>query len=489
MFNSLKTTDNPLNSQIEDANLNELNPNFEFNKFKMGIYDIQNEAEQLINKGDYLANIKENRFPVDVFPSLFQDLINECNGSLNFPTDYTGASIISAVSTAIGKSAKVKVKTKWYEFPSLYVAIIGNAGANKSHPLDLAFKPFEDIDSAIINIFKEEYKLYTDYQSLGKEAKKVTHPPLMPILVKTVLHNFTPEILYKRLNENERGCTVASEELATFLQGMNNYSKGDQSSVYLSFWSNKATSVDRVSLPEPLWLPQPFLNIIGSLQPRVLQKLFPSSKTDNGFLQRFLFAYPANTEKQPINDFEINERLIQKYNDWIKNYIINCPIKIDIETQSPSPKIYSWSEDAKNHFYKWQKENTASVNNNSESLKGEILSKFDIHFVRLSLILQIMEDYNTDKISLKAVQGAEKLCTYFLSNAMKVLEILETSSPSNNLPQNKLSFFTDLPQQFTTSEANTIGKNLGLNIKAVQRLLNDTTLFDWIAHGKYSKKK
>jgi hypothetical protein len=86
-------------------------------------------------------------------------------------------------------------------------------------------------------------------------------------------------------------CTVVSEELATWLEGMNNYSKGDQTSGYLSIWSNKATSIDRVSKPIPLWLPQPFLNIIGSLQTRVLQRFFPAAKTDNGFLQRFLFAF------------------------------------------------------------------------------------------------------------------------------------------------------------------------------------------------------
>jgi hypothetical protein len=434
------------------------------------------------------GNEIENIFPVEVFPPSFQDLINECNSSLNFPTDYTGTSIISAISTAIGKSAKVKVKNGWYEFASLYMAMLGNAGANKSHPLDLAYKPFEDIDSASIKVFKEESKLYQAHQDLNKKDKKDVKKPLVPILVKTVLHNFTPEILCKRLTDNVRGCTVVSEELATFLEGMNNYSKGDQSSAYLSFWSNKPTSVDRISQSVPLWLPQPFLNIIGTLQPRVLQKLFPSGKTDNGFLQRFLFAFPTNAEKQPINDYEINESLIQNYAKWIENYRMDSPIQIDPETQKPKSKLYYWSSEAKLHFYTWQKKNTDSVNDNAESLKGEILSKFDIHFIRLSLILQIMENYNTDQISLRAVQGAEKLCAYFLSNAIKVLEILETCNASNSLPQNKLSFYNVLPEQFTTSEANTIGQSLGFNTKAVQRLLNDGILFNRMAHGQYSKK-
>ncbi len=234
-------------------------------------------------------------------------------------------------------------------------------------------------------------------------------------------------------------------------------------------------------------MPQPYLNIIGSLQPRVLSKLFPTGKTDNGFLQRFLFAFPACSEKQPINDYEINEDHIIKYSKWIESYRLNTPIQIDPETEKPSPKIYYWSHEAKAYFYKWQTENTALVNDNAESLKGEILSKFDIHFIRLCLILQIMDDYSTSKISLKAVQGAERLCRYFLNNAIKVLDILQTGNTSNGLPQNKLSFYAALPQGFTTAEANIIGKDLGFNVKAVQRFLNEANLFNWIGQGQYSK--
>lgn len=38
--------------------------------------------------------------------------------------------------------------------------------------------------------------------------------------------------------------------------------------------------------------------------------------------------------------------------------------------------------------------------------------------------MQIMEDYWSSEISLRAVEGAAKLCAYFENCAMKVLEIL-----------------------------------------------------------------
>lgn len=428
-----------------------------------------------------------NRFPFEVFPPLFQAIIKECDKSLNFPTGYTGAAIISAVSTAVGKSAKLKVKSGWYEFGAFYLAIVGNAGANKSHPLDLAYKPFGDIDRARIKRYEQEYDEYEAYQGLSKKDKETQPKPPKPVLVKSILHNFTPEILHQRLTDNERGCTIVSEELATFLEGMNNYSKGDQTSGYLSFWSNKPTSIDRVSKPVPLWLPQPFLNIIGGLQLRVLPKLFPSGKTDNGFLQRFLFALVEGAEKQPINDFELSETLINGYSKWIEHYHSESPIQIDPDTEKPMPKLYCWSSEAKDFFFKWQAENTERVNKNADSLKGEIFSKFDIHFVRLSLVLQIMNDYGTNQISLQAVQGAEKLCTYFQRCAMRVLEILEGGNPLDKFPADKQALYKALPNTFTTETGLQVAEGLGVPERTFKRFLNEKQLFNWISRGEYEK--
>src|SRR5690606_7621679 len=103
-------------------------------------------------------------------------------------------------------------------------------------------------------------------------------------------------------------------------------------------------------------------------------------------------------------------------------------------------------------------------------------------------ILQIMIDYNTNQISIGAVKGAAELCTYFQNTSMKVLEILENRIPTEGMSKNKLEFYNQLPDDFTTAEANKLGGNFGLNTKAVQRLLSNDTLFIKLAQGQYSKK-
>lgn len=432
--------------------------------------------------------IIENNFPIHVFPQLFKSLTTDLKQTLNFPIDYTGTAILTAIATTIGTTAKVKVKGSWFEFASLYTVIVGNAGANKTHPVNQMFNILRDIDKIAINKYANDYSEYEEYLNLDKKTKLLTPKVNKPILVKSILTNFTPEILYQRLNDNQRGCTVLSDELTTFFEGMNNYSKGDQTSVYLSMWSNQPTSIDRVGNPIPLFIKNPFLNIIGSLQPRMLKQSFPIHKMNNGFLQRFLFAFPSDTNKEPINDNELNSELLNNYNDFISNYIKEHPVNTNFDTGVIDSKVYYWSNEAKEYFYNWQKQNCDLVNNNQNSVKGEIISKFDNHFIRLALILQIMENHNTYEIGLKAVQGASELCKYFMNNAFKVLAIIQDlKSYTEALPTNKKTFYNELPLTFTTETAISIGLNNQISERTIKEFIKDTFLFERLKHGNYKK--
>jgi hypothetical protein len=430
----------------------------------------------------------ESKFPIDAFPELFRDLITELNETQNFPNDYTGTAILTAIATAIGTSAKVKVKGTWHELPALYTSLIGNAGANKTHPVKLLFEVFNEIDNDAINKYKILYNEFEEYQSISKKTKDLTPKIDRPILIKTLLTNFTPEILNQRLNDNVKGCTVLSDELSTFLEGMNNYSKSDQTSVYLSFWSNQPTSIDRVGNPIPLFIKHPYLSIIGGLQPRMLKQGFPIQKTNNGFLQRFLFAFPNTSLKHAINDNEFNTNLLNRYNEFIKNYIKENPVKINEENGQINSKVFYWSADAKAYFYKWQKENCDLVNNNQNTLKGEIISKYDNHFIRLALILQIMENQNTYEIGLNAVKGADELCKYFMNCAFKVLSVIQDlKTYTDALPKNKKDLYNELTPTFTTETAINLGANYSIADRTVKEFIKDTLLFERVKHGVYNK--
>jgi hypothetical protein len=428
----------------------------------------------------------ENQFPIDVFPKLFKDLIIDLNKSLNFPIDYTGTAILTAVATVVGTSVKIRVKNNWFEYASLYSCIIGNAGSNKTHPVNTIFAPIKEFDKSNHDNFTSGLTDWNKWDKMPKSEKEGTTEPSFPVLTKSILTNFTPEVLYKRLDENLRGCTVLSDEMATFFDGMNNYSKGDQIGVYLSFWSNQSTTIDRIGNPIPLFIQNPYLSIIGGLQPRVLASSFPVQKMNNGFFQRFLFAYPDGTFKSPINDNESNIQVFKNYENFIKDYYGST--NVIEENGRVNSKTLNWNSESKTFFYNWQKVNCDLVNEYCNSIKGEIASKFDNHFVRLALLLQIMENPDSDFVELTAVKGAEKLCAYFMNCSFKVLEVIQNPKEYlNTLVDNKQKFYRELKEEFTTADAITVGLNFDIQDRRVKEFLKDTILFNRMKHGFYKK--
>lgn len=114
----------------------------------------------------------QNLFPVAVFPAIFRNLINEYEESFHFPPDYSGTSLLTAVSTAIGTSAKIKVKTGWYELPSIYAVNIGGSGTSKTHSQAMPFEIFSKIDTKSIEEYESLLNKYEEYQSLDKKDKR-----------------------------------------------------------------------------------------------------------------------------------------------------------------------------------------------------------------------------------------------------------------------------------------------------------------------------
>ena len=120
---------------------------------------------------------RENPFPIDVFPRMFKDLAEGLYTTLNFPIDYTGTAILSAVSSVIGTTVKVKVRTGWEEYGSLYACIIGNAGANKSHPLSTIFKPLKELDQVSHDEYVKKMKAFIAIKGCGSQGRRKSPPP------------------------------------------------------------------------------------------------------------------------------------------------------------------------------------------------------------------------------------------------------------------------------------------------------------------------
>lgn len=83
---------------------------YDLDKFKKITEEIHLESEQFENDFRHLNEKRINRFPFEVFPLKIQEIVKATNENLNFPIDFIGASILYAVSVAIGNTHRVEVK-------------------------------------------------------------------------------------------------------------------------------------------------------------------------------------------------------------------------------------------------------------------------------------------------------------------------------------------------------------------------------------------
>ena len=128
------------------------------------------------------------KFPVCVFPLELQQLIREAKEACNFPESYMGASMLLALSTAIGNTCTLRVKNNRVERSIIFLHLIGEPGSVKSHPLSFALQPIIDRD---IQKRQEYQRRYDNYQ---KELQEGGHPD-KPTCNQRFIQEATPEAL------------------------------------------------------------------------------------------------------------------------------------------------------------------------------------------------------------------------------------------------------------------------------------------------------
>jgi len=469
----------------------ELKPQFEFDKYGIGVEDIKTAAEQLIKLGNEAKERQTNRFPVEVFPLPVQQIITATNENLNFPIDFIGASLLYAVSVAVGNTHRVEVKKGWLESSVLYLAIVARAGTNKSHPLSFALQPIVEQDKRTYRQYEQQRQEYEKAVSLSKKEREqqAIDEPIKPNWQKFLLSDFTPEALAEVHKFNKRGIGVYVDELAGWFKNFNRYNKGSEMEFWLSVWSGKPINIDRKT-GEPVFIPLPFISVGGTIQNGILNELAKEGRTQNGFIDRILFVIPDNIQKPYWSDTDLNPVVSETWQSIVSN-LLSISITND-DTFNPSPEILKFTPEAKRILFEWQKANTDQSNDAENEAVSGIYSKLEMYAVRLALILEMMRyacnESDKQAVNVEAIQGALKLVEYFKNSALKVHSIISNASPLDKHPADKQALYKALPNTFTTEIGLQVAESLGVPERTFKRFLNETDLFKWISRGEYEKR-
>jgi hypothetical protein len=377
------------------------------------------------NPFDIMFNANKD-FPVRVYPDLIQQFIEAANIGLNFPIEYFAASILFAISIAIGNSIRAEVVPGWHESAVLYLAIVGNPGTSKSHPLSFVLKPIEDRDRANYEIYKKQKTEYDESITLTKKeraANGMNSFPIKPVWKQNIVSDATPEALAETHKHNQRGVVVANDELAAWIKNFDRYNKGSEQEFFLSVWSNKAVRINRKT-SEPTYLPLPFISICGTIQPSVMADML-KNRTENGFIDRILFVFPDRVVKKPWSKGIDPQWPAFWYN--ILTQIMDLPFNVD-DKGNPQPRVLKFAPDGMSKLKQWQAELTRESNRTKDEALMGILAKIEVYAIRFAICLEVLKHGTTtsplESISLESVNGAIKLAEYFKENALKVQQLV-----------------------------------------------------------------
>ena len=437
----------------------------------------------------------ENPFPLDAFPADIRRIIEATNKELNYPTDFTGAAMLFAASVAIGNTRKVRVKRGMELNAVLYLALVGRPNSVKSHPLTFAVHPIASADYNTYRHFEEQKKEFDRLSAIPKSQRTkegLPDPGLKPVWQKHLLSDYTPEALAEVHKYNIRGLGVNVDELAGWFKSFDKYTKGKgaETEFWLSAWSGKPITIDRKG-SDPIYIPSPFISVAGTMQPAILKQLASESRSDNGFMDRMLFAYPEATRKPYWTDSDLAPGITESWADIIES-LLNLGVSFD-SNKNLAPVVLPFTEDAKRRLFQWQRESTDESNEvESEALSG-IFGKFDIHAPRLALILEMLRfacgGSRGEAVGVVALEGALKLAEYFKQTALRVHQQVTDPHFADLLPEDKQDFFTALPDQFTTAEALEIAKKLKVPERTCKHFLARPKLFRKIKRGEYAKRQ
>lgn len=449
------------------------------------VESILRHMNELKNEG----KTKSNDFPTEIFPIEIQKIIKETNETLNFPIEFIGSALLFATSVAIGNSVKVKIKNDWIENTVLYLCFVGNKGINKSHSISWALKPLEEVDKINYEAFIEKNKKYEANQKISNKerAEQEIEEVEKPYWEQCLISDFTPEALNKLLSLNQRGIGVYSDELSGWIANFNRYNKGNEEQMWLSSWSGKPIRVNRKTT-EPIFIQSPFISVIGTIQPAILKIFGENNRSENGFLDRLLFAFVDDLIKPYWSEKELSDDISKSWKRILLT-ILNISLPFD-ERGNPISEILGFSEEAKVKIYKWQREITDLSNGSKNDDVMGINAKIEMYAVRFSLILQMLFYACGEKretISLKAVDGAIALVEYFTTSAIKVRDRINNLNPVENLSSDKKNLYNMLPETFTTQQGVQLALIHGISARTFKRMLANKEFFEKNKQGEYTK--
>jgi len=355
--------------------------------------------------------------PITGFPFHMQALIKECARVYGTPQDFWAVAFLQATAIAMGST--FEIADKYTNGAVFWIGIIAPTGIGKSEPMDLALKPIYHADSAAEKIYNDKKTEYDAVMNLSPKERKEQgiDIPEHPTKIQYIAIDSTPESLIEAHQENPRGIAIVRDELVGWIADFGRYARSGEVQNMLSAWSEKFFKVTRKG-NKSATIEKPFIPVFGGIQPAKLYMLAKDDRALDGFMQRFIFAYPDQCIKPDYHEESLGKSYLSFYQKYIETLLKLCGDRKPIHLSTEAKKVYK-------DFFNY---NTTLINSETnEYIKG-VYQKLEIIVLRLALVLHISNHVDDglfdNPIQPETMQHAIEMTEYFRITAKKVNQFI-----------------------------------------------------------------
>ncbi len=399
------------------------------------------------------SELKEkNVFPINGMPNTILKYAENISKVYGVPIEMAAVPMLVAAGSVLQKKIYLQ-DGKYTNYPQFYIAINTPSGVGKTEPLKRAFAPLQIIDRVNFETYCTDMKEWKAKCKLCKSHKPPLEEPAKPLFKQLLADDMTPEALTDILYNNDGAGTIFYEELSGWFGNFGRYTKSSEAQMYLQYFDNTDKTINRKE--DIKRIAKPFLNIIGTIQPKVLQTTISSeAMQENGLASRFLYVTCLDVQRAYKNDLLPDDNLADDY-----SYLINHLADLkDVFALYLTPE-------AKELFKNFGDYLTDIIRTSNNDFLNSSLSKMEIHCLRLALVLQIIKlaepNRNVEDVGSDTMQYAIDLCHYFIRNiplpqktelvnmegkTFKVLEMLK-----KGIKQNEIAAELNVSQQYIST--------------------------------------
>lgn len=425
-------------------------------------------------------------FPLWAFPVKVQGIIMDLVTYQGFRIEYIATAMLSAAATIIGNSCKLEAEGSWVVPCSLYFILVGRPGLGKTPPIDAAFKPIRGIDADRLAKYKVEREAY-------RRTKDSDNPLSEPKFRQILVSDATIESLKQRLEANPNGVGDVYDEIVAWF---NSASRNNSSLIedVLSIYSGTPIMVTRATVPDPIYVEHPCLNIIGTTQTTRIKELIIKGFLDNGLLDRFQFAYPENQKANHVKALEDWQRkaIADALGKWRDIIMKLMALAVEDSEGNIVPNYLTLTDEARTHFINWWNHDIVDAVNAIED-ENDVKSrtmKRNNNTYRMALVLQVLRhvcgEAEIQQVDITSIKAAIALNQFYEDCYDKIMAV----NTAGKLNVSELKVLDQLPQEFATPQILEICLKQGMSERSAYdylKRLQQWKLIRKVRHGVYQK--